>query len=112
MIFSTETPSIDDIATTSPTQPTCPDCGTAFTRVPRQRFCSSACRKTAWARGQRLAATVYACPDCDTRYHGLQWCPDCHTPCVRVGPGGCCTYCDEPVTIADLFTPTHDVRPR
>ena len=51
--------------------------------------------------------TVYACPECDTRYHAQQRCPDCGVFCTRVGLGGPCPHCDEPVTIADLLdTPT------
>lgn len=49
------------------------------------------------------SATVYACPSCDTRYLGQQRCDDCHLFCRRVGPGGACPHCDEPVALADLL---------
>jgi len=116
-----ERPSHDDITTTSArhAQLRCPVCWTTFQRVRRQRYCSDNCRKTAWARrraatpntppppppGRRRAATIYSCPSCESRYHGQQWCPDCNQPCTRVGLGGLCPHCDEPVAIADLLDP-------
>ena len=97
---------------------TCPVCGRAFNTVVRQRFCSDACRQAAWRRrhsmpvpftplpdgGKRSArsATVYECPSCGTRYLGQQRCPDCQIFCRRVGPGGLCPHCDEPVAVSDL----------
>jgi hypothetical protein len=42
------------------------------------------------------------CPSCATRYHGEQWCHDCNQPCTRIGLGGPCPHCDEPVTLTDL----------
>jgi len=113
-----ERPSDDDITTTSTGQLRCPVCWTAFIRVRRQRYCSSNCRKTAWARrraataitptpapppGPRRDVTVYSCPSCDTRYYAQQWCHDCNQPCTRVGLGGSCPHCDEPVALADLL---------
>jgi hypothetical protein len=50
----------------------------------------------------RRNLTVYQCPGCDTRYLAQQWCPDCHRPAVRLGPGALCPHCDEPVTISDI----------
>jgi hypothetical protein len=47
--------------------------------------------------------TIYACPTCETRYHGEQWCHDCNQPCTRVGLGGLCPHCAEPVAISDLI---------
>ncbi len=98
----------------------CPVCWQPFVRVRRQRYCSDNCRKTAWARrrarsavenaepappARRRDVTVYSCPSCDSRFYGQQWCPDCNQPCSRVGLGGLCPHCDEPVTIADLLDP-------
>ena len=37
------------------------------------------------------------------RYLGQQRCPDCHRFCRRLGPGGACPHCDEPVTFVDLL---------
>jgi len=94
----------------------CARCGAAFERVGRQRFCGAACRQAAWRRRHprvdlltpmtgpagRLAI-VYVCTECDTRYLGEQRCVDCQRFCKRVGPGGVCPHCDEPVAIADLI---------
>jgi hypothetical protein len=98
--------------------PVCPVCQRPFAPVGRRRFCSDACRKTAWRRRHqpppttvivpsaqpRRPITVYACPDCDTRYLGEQRCNDCGVFCHRVGLGGTCPHCDEPIAVADLIT--------
>jgi hypothetical protein len=58
-------------------------CGRVFRRVGRQRFCSTACRQTAWRRRHPTSlpsipprsprpSTVYECPACETRYLGEQ----------------------------------------
>jgi hypothetical protein len=92
----------------------CPRCGRPFTPAGRQRFCSAACRQAAWrhrhappvpplpTRAPRLA-TVYECPACGGRFLGEQRCPDCRQFCRRIGPGGPCPHCDEPVALADLL---------
>ncbi len=124
-----ETPCDDDTTTTTPQAPQprtdpspllCPVCWTPFTRVGRQRYCTDNCRKTAWTRRhtstaaavtepavpqaiRRRDVTIYACPTCETRYHGEQWCHDCNQPCTRVGLGGTCPNCAEPVAISDLI---------
>lgn len=121
-------PCRDDSATTTPPE-RCPVCQTAFTRTGRQRFCSDACRKTAWrrrhpptpvpapavvpARRRQRDVTIYACPDCHSRYLAQQWCSACNKPCRRIGLGGPCPNCHQPVAVSDLFdtdTPT-EVRP-
>ncbi len=89
----------------------CPVCGTGFEPQGRQRFCSTGCRQTAWRHARRAPTepvvarvdTVYACPDCDARYLGQQRCDDCNTWCRRLGPGGTCPCCDEPVAVSDIF---------
>ena len=94
---------------------TCPMCGRHFVPVGRQRHCSDACRQAAWRRRQAVSAslvpaptaspralTVYCCPACEMRLLGVQRCPDCHIWARRVGPGGLCPHCDEPVAFADL----------
>lgn len=115
------TPSRNDNETTS----TCPLCHASFTPVRRQRYCTPACRQAAWrgrstsaeltaARipalqtGSRREHTVYACTACDQRYLGQQWCEDCTRPCERVGVGGLCTSCDEPVVIDELLNVHND----
>jgi len=103
----------------SPQQRRCP-VWQPFTRIRRQQYCSDNCRKTAWARrqaaatsttaptplpGPRRDVTVYSCAGCDARYYGQQWCHHCNQPCTRVGLGGLCPHCDEPVAITDLLHP-------
>jgi hypothetical protein len=83
---------------------------------PRQ-WCSDACRQAAWRRRNQPAAptrapvppsrprkpsTVYECPDCETRYLGEQRCEDCAKFMRRLGPGGLCPCCDEPITFQEL----------
>lgn len=113
-------PPRDDIETTSATAATpCPMCGAGFHRIRRQRFCSAACRQAAWrarhdlppipaataavTRPTRRDVTVYTCPECEQRYLGQQWCPDCNRPCTRVGVGGLCPECEHPVALDDLL---------
>jgi hypothetical protein len=89
----------------------CTQCGTSFSPVGRRRWCSDACRQSAWRR--RRAAprptqpakidTVYECPQCQTRYLGTQRCQDCNTWCRRIGPGGSCPHCDDLVAVSDLI---------
>jgi hypothetical protein len=104
-----ERPSRDDGVTMA-----CPVCGHPFVRRGRARFCSAACRQAAWRRRQPAPtlphptraprpATVYQCPVCEARYLGAQRCPDCQRFCRRLGPGGLCPQCDEPVALADLL---------
>lgn len=111
----------DDAGTIPPGGATlvCPICQRRFTAVGRRRFCSDACRKAAWRRRHqppptatvvvpparpRRPITVYACPLCEARYLGEQRCSDCGVFCQRVGLGGTCPHCDEPVAVADLIT--------
>ncbi|HEV7451543.1 MAG TPA: hypothetical protein VGO16_09185 [Pseudonocardiaceae bacterium] len=58
---------------------------------------------TTTTRRPRRDTTVYVCGECEQRYLGRQWCPDCHQPCHRVDIGGLCPQCDEPVTVTDLL---------
>jgi hypothetical protein len=46
---------------------------------------------------------VYEGPVCGARFLGEQRCPDCNVFCRRLGPGGPCPHCDEPVALADLL---------
>lgn len=97
------------------TATTCGNCATAFVAVGRQRWCSDACRQAAW-RARRAAParpaqptkadTVYACPICDARYLSEQRCPECNCWCARLGPGGACPHCDEPVALSDILNDT------
>ena len=100
----------------------CPVCQTAITSA-RARYCSDACKQRAYRlrqpesvpvdlnaltadlrrRGDLVARTVYECPICEARFLGEQRCPDCHVFCRRLGPGGSCPHCDDPVTLTDLL---------
>ncbi len=94
----------------------CGQCGTAFTPVGRQAWCSPACRVAAWRRrhhtaapspplppkGQRRAMTVYACPTCDARALGEQYCHDCNTFMHGIGIGGTCPACSEHISFDEL----------
>ena len=96
----------------------CPQSGTRFTPFGRRQWCSDACRQGAWRR--RVAAprpvlaaknaTIYECPDCETRYLAEQRCADCNTWCRRIGPGGSCPHCEEPVAVRDLIDDTSHPR--
>jgi hypothetical protein len=45
---------------------------------------------------------IYECPDCETRYLDERRCPDCNLFCRRIGTGGTCPHCDEPVAHDEL----------
>ncbi len=106
------TPPRDDPGTTP-----CPVCQHSFTPNGRQTYCSTICRKTAFRRRHqqngpavtvptarpRRQITVYECPACGERLLGEQRCPDCHTFARRIGVGGSCPHCEEPVAITDLL---------
>ncbi|HZO31596.1 MAG TPA: hypothetical protein VFH48_37015 [Chloroflexota bacterium] len=100
----------------------CPVCQATITSA-RARYCSDACKQRAYRRRQTdntlldldtltadlrlrqvlVAQTIYECPTCETRLLGAQRCPDCHVFCRRLGLGGLCPHCDDPVTLADLL---------
>ena len=93
----------------------CPVCGRPFTPAGRRRYCSDACRAAAYRRRHALARpvvvpagtrrapmTVYACDGCGARAVGEQRCAECSTFMGRVGIGGACPCCDEPITVAEL----------
>ena len=50
------------------------------------------------------ARTVYECADCEIRLLGEQQC-ECGKFMRRLGPGGLCRGCDEPMTIEELLGP-------
>lgn len=91
----------------------CGLCRRRFVPRGRQRFCSTICRQSAWRRLNAApvmppvvvakASTVYECDTCGNRYLGNQRCEDCNTFARKVGPGGCCPSCDEPVALADII---------
>jgi hypothetical protein len=94
---------------------TCPVCQHNFTPVGRQKYCSDACRAAAYRRRKNAARppltipktqprrpiTVYECDSCGTRALGSQRC-ECGTFMRRVGIGGCCPNCDDPIAVIEL----------
>ena len=109
------TPPRDDGATT-----TCPACQQPFARKGKRRWCSDACRATAWRRRRRAASprlvlpparprrpiTVYECDGCGARAVGLQRCEECGVFMRKLGLGGPCPpwpHCDEPVAVTELL---------
>ena len=100
----------------------CPVCQAAPT-PPRARYCSDACKQRAYRQRQAdgtplaldaltadlrsrralVVRTVHECPSCETRFLGEQRCPDCHTFCRRLGLGGPCPHCDDPVTLTEVL---------
>jgi hypothetical protein len=91
----------------------CAVCGNAFRRSGRRRHCSDACRQAAWRRRSQASAepvvakpdTVYQCPNCEARFLAEQRCEECNKWARRLGPGGQCPCCDEPISVMDLLRP-------
>ena len=52
------------------------------------------------------ASVIYECPECEARYLDERRCPDCNLFTRRIGPGGTCPHCDEPVAEAELIGPS------
>jgi hypothetical protein len=79
--------------------------------------CSDACRQKAFRlrHQQELTTpelpkakpskphTVYECDLCGSKLLGEQWCQDCAKPMRRLGPGGLCPCCSEPLTFQELL---------
>jgi hypothetical protein len=95
----------------------CAACGGPLPAGRARRWCSDACRQAAFRRRHQLAAepsvlppsrprkqlTVYECPECGTRLVGGQRCEECRVFMRRLGTGGLCPCCDEPITVEDLL---------
>lgn len=103
----------------------CPHCGQPFTPAGKRRYCSDACKAAAYRRRHHAAApvtlpparprkpiTVYECDTCGTRALGEQRCDQCGTFMRRIGYGGHCPNCDEPVAVTDLLDKEVTNRPR
>lgn len=96
---------------------TCPRCQATFTPIGRQKYCSDACRAAAYRRRRdagrptitipksqpRTPITVYECDNCGQRSLGQQRCPDCATFMRKIGLGGECPHCTEPVAVSELL---------
>jgi hypothetical protein len=120
--YGSPDPADDQGATDVPGSRLCPVCQTAITSA-RARYCSDACKQRAYrlrqtdstpldldaltaglrSRQALVTRTVYECPSCEARFLGDQRCPDCHVFCRRIGLGGLCPHCDDPVTLAELL---------
>lgn len=95
----------------------CPVCQRLFVPAGRQKYCGEGCRARAYRRRRdagrapvvvpkarpRKPVTVYACDDCGARAVGEQRCDDCGTFMRRVGIGGACPNCDEPISLNELL---------
>jgi len=106
-----DTPSCHDSVTMN-----CPVCQRPFAPVGRQRYCSDACRAAGYRRRRdagpvpvtvptaqpRRLITVYECDGCGARAVGEQRCDECRTFMRRVGIGGCCPSCEEPISVEEL----------
>ena len=111
-----------------PTARSEPRCLVCTTSLPsrRARYCSVACKHHAYRLrqidltatdadllatelkrlGELVAHTIYECPDCGERFVAEQRCPDCHCCCRKLGLGGCCPDCQQPVLLAELLGQT------
>ena len=93
----------------------CPICQQPFTPTSEQRWCSEPCRVAAWRRRQVAAPArvrparpapvlrVYLCAGCGARTTGPAWCPTCRSPMRRLGLGGPCPHCEQPVAVTELL---------
>ena len=54
------------------------------------------------AKTSARLSVIYECPECENRYVDERRCPDCNLFTRRIGPGGSCPHCDEPVAESDL----------
>ncbi len=96
---------------------TCPVCQHPFQPTGRQKYCTEACKASAYRRRRdakpaplvvpksqpRRPITVYECDTCEARALGEQRCETCNTWMRRVGLGGECPACSEPVAVAELL---------
>jgi hypothetical protein len=121
-----EVRSRDDPATISPAQEVadddgarviCPVCQQSFARQGKRQWCSAACKAAAWRRRRqaepprivlpparpRRPITVYECEGCGARAVGQQRCEECGTFMRKLGLGGPCPHCDEPVAVTELL---------
>ncbi|MGQ0680338.1 MAG: hypothetical protein ACT4OM_11915 [Actinomycetota bacterium] len=103
---------------------TCPVCQGRFVVHGKQLYCGKPCRDTAYRRRKhsairripqpptrpRRGLSVYECEGCGKRSLGYERCEQCRKFLRKLGLGGSCPYCDEPVTVTDLLK--EEVAPR
>jgi len=94
----------------------CPVCDGPLPAGRARTTCSDRCRQALWrrrhqplltppplaARQPRKPHTIYECPQCGTRLLGEQRC-ECGTFMCRIGAGGICPCCSEPVAFEELL---------
>lgn len=104
----------DDSATIA-----CLVCHKQFVPAGRQRYCSGACKNRAYRHRTSVPATeygvphgsspkahsVYECSSCGVLLLGEQRCAECGIFMHRLGWGGCCPNCDEPVVVNEIIPP-------
>ena len=120
--MSIDSPSRDDSATidhpggaTAIREALCPVCQSSFVPWGRRIYCREACKHVAYRRRtqagpdavvpksqSRRARTVYECLSCGRRELGIQRCEDCGVFMGRIGIGGLCPHCDDPVSVVEL----------
>jgi Zn finger protein HypA/HybF involved in hydrogenase expression len=113
----------DDARYDARPKPTCPICGRHFQPTGRRRYCTPACRQQAYRlrrggsiryqiaeqtaslrRDRRLVErTVYECGSCGERALGEYRCEACNLMMRKLGLGGTCPDCDQPITVAELL---------
>lgn len=94
----------------------CPVCGEPLPLGRPRKTCSDGCRQALWRKRNHSTIehsevsvtqpgkvrTVYECPACDIRLLGEQRC-ECGSFMRKVGLGGLCPCCGEPVTVEELL---------
>lgn len=96
--------------------PRCEFCSAVLVGGRARLFCDGACRQAAYRRRHQQSAprpalppagrgkdsTVYECDGCGERFVGTQRCEECNRFARRIGAGGHCPSCDEPVAFVEL----------
>jgi len=94
----------------------CSFCAAVLVGGRARQFCDGACRQAAYRRRHQpvteimalsaarpKGSTVYECDGCGERFLGTQRCETCNRFARRVGTGGHCPSCFEPVAVVDLM---------
>ena len=66
--------------------------------------CRATSRRPSPKSQPRRPITVYECDGCGNRALGEQRCPDCSTFMRKIGIGGECPCCDEPISVTELVS--------
>lgn len=57
-----------------------------------------------------MTPTIYECPDCGERTDERR-CQDCNRFTRKLGAGGLCPSCDQPILISELLDDTNQMAP-